>query len=48
VASAHWSYIHTHFGVGYRFAPEIDNGHDPEAEREPMQSTVALDPALAE
>ena len=22
VASPHWSYIHTHFGVGYRFAPE--------------------------
>ena len=21
-ASATWSYIHTHFGVGYRFAPE--------------------------
>jgi DNA-binding response OmpR family regulator len=21
-ASANWSYIHTHFGVGYRFAPE--------------------------
>jgi len=22
VASPHWGYIHTHFGVGYRFAPE--------------------------
>ena len=22
--SPHWSYIHTHFGVGYRFAPEPD------------------------
>jgi len=21
-ASPDWSYIHTHFGVGYRFAPE--------------------------
>ena len=21
-ASPQWSYIHTHFGVGYRFAPE--------------------------
>jgi DNA-binding winged helix-turn-helix (wHTH) protein len=19
-----WSYIHTHFGVGYRFAPELE------------------------
>ena len=24
VASPMWSYIHTHFGVGYRFAPEVD------------------------
>ncbi len=24
VASPSWSYIHTHFGVGYRFAPEPD------------------------
>src|SRR6202011_5667405 len=23
-ASPQWSYIHTHFGVGYRFAPELD------------------------
>ncbi len=23
-ASPHWDYIHTHFGVGYRFAPEPD------------------------
>ncbi len=25
-ASPQWSYIHTHFGVGYRFAPEPDVG----------------------
>jgi DNA-binding response OmpR family regulator len=25
-ASPEWSYIHTHFGVGYRFAPERDIG----------------------
>jgi DNA-binding response OmpR family regulator len=25
-ASPQWSYIHTHFGVGYRFAPEHDGG----------------------
>jgi DNA-binding response OmpR family regulator len=25
-ASPEWSYIHTHFGVGYRFAPERDGG----------------------
>jgi DNA-binding response OmpR family regulator len=25
-ASPDWSYIHTHFGVGYRFAPEPEDG----------------------
>jgi DNA-binding response OmpR family regulator len=30
-ASAEWSYIHTHFGVGYRFAPERDGGEDEQA-----------------
>jgi DNA-binding response OmpR family regulator len=25
--SPEWSYIHTHFGVGYRFAPERDTTH---------------------
>src|ERR1700722_2202102 len=25
-ASPDWNYIHTHFGVGYRFAPEFDGG----------------------
>ena len=25
-ASPAWNYIHTHFGVGYRFAPELDGG----------------------
>ena len=25
-ASPSWNYIHTHFGVGYRFAPEHDGG----------------------
>jgi DNA-binding winged helix-turn-helix (wHTH) protein len=23
-ASPQWRYIHTHFGIGYRFDPEID------------------------
>ncbi len=27
-ASPHWDYIHTHFGVGYRFAPEPDGELD--------------------
>jgi DNA-binding response OmpR family regulator len=42
-SSPEWSYIHTHFGVGYRFAPTRDDGEVPvgvdEAER--------LDPAFA-
>jgi DNA-binding response OmpR family regulator len=28
MASPEWSYIHTHFGVGYRFAPERDGVDD--------------------
>jgi DNA-binding response OmpR family regulator len=32
-ASPAWNYIHTHFGVGYRFAPEHDGGElRPEAQ----------------
>lgn len=34
-----WRYIHTHFGIGYRFEPEIVAGATAE--------TVALDDALA-
>jgi len=42
-ASPSWSYIHTHFGVGYRFAPERDERegdevaaiHQPDSEPEP-------------
>jgi DNA-binding response OmpR family regulator len=30
--SPEWSYIHTHFGVGYRFAPERDGGDQHDAE----------------
>src|SRR5581483_4567653 len=32
-ASSEWSYIHTHFGVGYRFAPERE-GADAAADAE--------------
>jgi DNA-binding winged helix-turn-helix (wHTH) protein len=24
-ASPEWNYIHTHFGVGYRFSPELED-----------------------
>ena len=27
-ASPSWQYIHTHFGVGYRFDPEAREGHE--------------------
>jgi DNA-binding response OmpR family regulator len=30
--SPEWNYIHTHFGVGYRFAPEPEPEHSVEAE----------------
>ncbi|MGI9185157.1 MAG: hypothetical protein ACR2GZ_09390, partial [Solirubrobacteraceae bacterium] len=48
-ASPQWSYIHTHFGVGYRFAPEPVNGEgaDPNAELAAIESREpAFDPAL--
>ena len=32
-ASPGWRYIHTHFGVGYRFAPELAESMVPEIER---------------
>ena len=48
-ASPAWSYIHTHFGVGYRFAPEPENGSQP-PENAPGPGEIAasepLDPAL--
>jgi DNA-binding response OmpR family regulator len=31
--SPQWNYIHTHFGVGYRFSPECENGADEEPDR---------------
>jgi DNA-binding response OmpR family regulator len=48
--SPSWSYIHTHFGVGYRFAPEPEEreGEDAAAIREPTaQGEPEPDAALA-
>jgi DNA-binding response OmpR family regulator len=45
-ASPQWSYIHTHFGVGYRFAPRPDDGSDPEAAGAEPELADDLDPAL--
>jgi DNA-binding response OmpR family regulator len=45
-ASPRWSYIHTHFGVGYRFAAEGENraaeGSAPPAEIAPDSAPLAL------
>jgi DNA-binding response OmpR family regulator len=42
-SSPEWSYIHTHFGVGYRFAPTRDTGDVPVG----VDETEHLDPAYA-
>ena len=49
VGSPEWSYIHTHFGVGYRFAPEHEGGGtgQPELDLADGPSLDLLDPALA-
>jgi DNA-binding response OmpR family regulator len=39
--SSSWRYIHTHFGVGYRFDPEAVGGAA--AELEPVEASAALD-----
>jgi DNA-binding response OmpR family regulator len=48
-ASPEWSYIHTHFGVGYRFAPQPDDGSigEPDVGAAPTELNDELDPALA-
>jgi DNA-binding response OmpR family regulator len=46
-ASPAWSYIHTHFGVGYRFAPERDDQPAEQESQAVISSAAAeLDPAL--
>ena len=32
-ASPGWTYIHTHFGIGYRFSPEPERAREPDDER---------------
>jgi DNA-binding response OmpR family regulator len=46
VGSPAWNYIHTHFGVGYRFAPEREDGSGPDLELVPDAPVDELDPAL--
>jgi DNA-binding response OmpR family regulator len=45
-ASPRWSYIYTHFGVGYRFAPQPDDEGDLGAPDPMPDLDDALDPAL--
>ena len=40
-ASPGWRYIHTHFGVGYRFAPELARRRLPETGEVPAAPVVA-------
>ena len=48
-ASPDWSYIHTHFGVGYRFQPERPGGPDEAAAfEEELKAAPAPAPAPAE
>jgi DNA-binding response OmpR family regulator len=42
-ASPGWRYIHTHFGVGYRFAPELADSTVPEVE--PQGPVAAEEPS---
>ena len=44
-ASPDWSYIHTHFGVGYRFQPERPGGPDEAAAFEASLAEERKDPA---
>ena len=45
-ASPRWSYIHTHFGVGYRFSPQPDDGPGSEGASSVPDLDDQLDPAL--
>jgi DNA-binding response OmpR family regulator len=44
-ASPTWSYIHTHFGVGYRFAPAPDDAEHGELHAVPDKDTGTASPA---
>jgi DNA-binding response OmpR family regulator len=47
-ASPEWRYIHTHFGVGYRFAPERADRADAAAAEAPVAGApLPAEPALA-
>jgi DNA-binding response OmpR family regulator len=46
-ASPHWTYIHTHFGIGYRFQPQLKEGVElPVAEPEVARAEDGRAPVL--
>ena len=45
-ASPRWNYIHTHFGVGYRFAPEREDAVEQELDLVASASEAAFSQAL--
>jgi len=47
-ASPKWDYIHTHFGVGYRFAPRPLAGNESERAEEPVRAQSSADPAAGD
>jgi DNA-binding response OmpR family regulator len=47
-ASPGWRYIHTHFGIGYRFDPEPSNGQEAEAPTATPRAVESTAPAEAQ
>jgi hypothetical protein len=45
-ASSDWSYIHTHFGVGYRFEPEGGAGSEKVLAPEPVTADSGTEDGL--
>jgi DNA-binding response OmpR family regulator len=43
--SPRWTYIHTHFGIGYRFQPEPKDGEPPAVSPEPAEEPEPSRPA---
>ena len=46
--SANWRYIHTHFGIGYRFDPEPVGGVKDEPMDVPVTDASEAEPAAAD
>jgi DNA-binding winged helix-turn-helix (wHTH) protein len=45
--SANWSYIHTHFGIGYRFDPEAIGGENAAVPTRPELGAAVRDEPAA-